>query len=107
MASKIFMIFVNFSDNYFKNKFFNDFWLGYKKIAESSKPTAASFSFGKRHTHISRDDTVGPGPAEYDVSGLGSKGTRQSIDQFENKKNIIHLKNPIRKSYSSWNNSGI
>lgn len=49
-------------------------FLGYKKIAESSKPTAASFSFGKRHTHISRDDTVGPGPAEYDVSGLGSKG---------------------------------
>lgn len=48
--------------------------VGYKKIAESSKPTAASFSFGKRHTHISRDDTVGPGPAEYDVSGLGSKG---------------------------------
>lgn len=51
------------------------FWLtGYKKIAESQKPTATSFSFGKRHTHNARNDTDGPGPANYDVSGLSTKG---------------------------------
>lgn len=47
---------------------------GYKKVAESLKPTAASYSFGKKHAHIARNDTVGPGPANYDVSGLSTKG---------------------------------
>lgn len=49
-------------------------FLGYKKICESAKPTASSFSFGKRHTHNSKYSTDGPGPAEYDISGLGIKG---------------------------------
>lgn len=54
---------------------------GYRKIVISSKPTASSFSFG--HKHNGRDDTVGPGPAQYDVSGLSVRGL-QIFSLFEN-----------------------
>lgn len=48
---------------------------GHKKIVVSSKPTASSFSFGQKHRHNGRNDTVGPGPAVYDVTGLGTRGS--------------------------------
>lgn len=51
-----------------------NFVLGYKKIVISSKPTASSFSFGQKHKHSTRYDTDGPGPANYDVTGLSVKG---------------------------------
>lgn len=51
------------------------FITGYKKVADSLKPTAASYSFGKKHAHAAKDDTVGPGPANYDVYGLSTKGS--------------------------------
>lgn len=47
-------------------------YLGYHKVPESNKKTAASFSMGsipKAHY-----ETVGPGPAQYDVTGLSAKG---------------------------------
>lgn len=56
---------------------------GYKKIVVSSKPTASSFSFGQKHKHIGRNDTVGPGPAIYDVTGLGNRGWLVSHHPFE------------------------
>lgn len=52
-------------------------FVGYKKVVVSSKPTAASFSFGQKHKHIARFDTDGPGPSAYDVTGLSVKGTLQ------------------------------
>lgn len=42
------------------------------KVTDSLKQTAPSYSFGSRHRK--RQDTAGPGPAEYDVTGLGAKG---------------------------------
>lgn len=49
-------------------------FVGYKKIVISSKPTASSFSFGQKHKHIARNDTDGPGPANYDITGLSVRG---------------------------------
>lgn len=53
----------------------NDFTVGYKKIVVSSKPTAASFTFGQKHKHIARFETDSPGPSAYDIFGLSVKGT--------------------------------
>lgn len=51
-------------------------FVGYKKIVVSSKPTASSFSFGQKHKHITRNDTDGPGPANYDITGLSVRGIK-------------------------------
>lgn len=69
----------------FNDKITNYSILGYKKIVVSSKPTAASFSFGQRHKHTSRFHTDGPGPSAYDITGLSIKGI-----QFE-KKRVIRI----------------
>uniref|UniRef100_A0A0A1XJM1 Outer dense fiber protein 3 n=1 Tax=Zeugodacus cucurbitae TaxID=28588 RepID=A0A0A1XJM1_ZEUCU len=43
-----------------------------KKVPDSKKPGAPAFTFGQKHR--SNFDSIGPGPAQYDVSGLGMKG---------------------------------
>lgn len=48
-----------------------DFFKG-TKIVESKKAGAPSFSFGTRHMHSNRN--YGPGPANYNISGLAAKG---------------------------------
>lgn len=65
-----------------------DLIVGYKKIVVSSKPTAASFTFGQKHKHISRFDTDGPGPSAYDITGLSVKG----IFWNENDDTFCHVK---------------
>lgn len=66
--------YIAFRCNFDHNK--TEFWIvGYKKVVISSKPTAASFSFGQRHKHVARFDTDGPGPSAYDITGLSIKGT--------------------------------
>lgn len=42
------------------------------RIIESKKNGAPAFSFGSRHMFSNR--TYGPGPANYNVSGLAAKG---------------------------------
>lgn len=42
------------------------------KIVESKKTGAPSYSFGTRHMHSNRN--YGPGPANYNISGLAAKG---------------------------------
>lgn len=59
-------------------------FVGYKKIVVSSKPTASSFSFGQKHKHIARNDTDGPGPANYDVTGLSVRGIYFAVDWLRN-----------------------
>lgn len=56
-------------------------FVGYKKIVISSKPTAASFTFGQKHRHIARFDTDGPGPSAYDITGLSVKGIWMEDDK--------------------------
>lgn len=53
----------------------------------SSKPTAASFSFGQKHKHIARFDTDGPGPSAYDITGLSIKGIVKLINDNKIKYN--------------------
>lgn len=42
------------------------------KVPDSKKKAAPAYSFGQRHKSAS--DTFGPGPAPYDIRGLGAKG---------------------------------
>lgn len=42
------------------------------KVPDSKKKGAPSYTFG--HKITSRDDTTGPGPAQYNVAGLRPKG---------------------------------
>lgn len=49
----------------------NNLFLG-TRVVESRKSAAPAFSFGSRHSFNNK--TYGPGPANYDVSGLAAKG---------------------------------
>lgn len=42
------------------------------RIVESKKSAAPAFSFGSRHS--GKSNTFGPGPAQYNVTGLAAKG---------------------------------
>lgn len=42
------------------------------RILESKKIAAPAFSFGARH--MNKNSTYGPGPAQYNITGLAAKG---------------------------------
>lgn len=42
------------------------------RILESKKTAAPAFSFGARH--LNKNQTYGPGPAQYNITGLAAKG---------------------------------
>lgn len=42
------------------------------RILESKKTAAPAFSFGARH--MNKNHTYGPGPAQYNITGLAAKG---------------------------------
>lgn len=42
------------------------------KVVDSKRGAAPAFSFGAKHK--GKTDTIGPGPAEYNITGLGAKG---------------------------------
>lgn len=42
------------------------------RILESKKTAAPAFSFGARH--MNKNSTYGPGPAQYNITGLAAKG---------------------------------
>lgn len=43
------------------------------RVPDSRRQAAPAYSFGSRR-HQDQCDSVGPGPAQYNVSGLGAKG---------------------------------
>lgn len=64
----------------------------------SSKPTAASFSFGQKHKHMARFGTDGPGPSAYDITGLSVKGTK-----IEERKKNETKKSAFKESFVEKN----
>lgn len=42
------------------------------RILESNKTASPAFSFGTRH--MNKNQTYGPGPAQYNITGLAAKG---------------------------------
>lgn len=43
-----------------------------KRTSESKTERAPAFSFGARHN--GKLDTIGPGPGQYNITGLSAKG---------------------------------
>lgn len=42
------------------------------RVVDSKKNAAPAFSFGQKH--FAKPDTYGPGPAQYNITGLAAKG---------------------------------
>ncbi|XP_044735286.1 outer dense fiber protein 3-like isoform X2 [Chrysoperla carnea] len=74
--------------------------IGTKNVPQSKLNRAPAFSFGNRHSD--KDDTTGPGPAQYDVTGLSAKGksTAPSLSIHSRNKEMSSFTTPAPGDYA-------